>query len=124
MGKRKVLVVEDHEDMRMLYRVLFRREKEIEFLEAPNGEEALKVVTGENPDLVLVDVSLPGMNGIELTRRVKHDYPDTRVLVVTGHDAERYYGEAVEAGADNLVTKGDASEVVAICRDLLRSHDD
>ncbi|MFW6244540.1 MAG: response regulator, partial [Fibrobacterota bacterium] len=108
MENRKVLVVEDHEDMRMLYRVLFRREKEIEFLEASNGEEALKVVTGEAPDLVLVDVSLPGMNGIEFTRRLKRDFPHIRVLVVTGHDADRYHGEAMEAGADDLVTKGDA----------------
>ncbi|MFP4165499.1 MAG: response regulator [Chitinispirillaceae bacterium] len=120
MKSRKVLVIEDHEDMRMLYKVLFRREESIGLLEASSGEEALRIASLEEPDLILVDISLPGISGLDFTRRIKYDFPDVKVLVVTGHDVELFQHEASEAGADDLVTKGDAAQIVERCKKLLQ----
>ncbi len=119
MGDKKVLVVEDQEDMRLLYRVMFRRETRIEVLEAESGESALSIVAQEVPDLILTDITLPGMSGIDLTRIVKRDFPAMKVMVITGHDASRFYDQAMNAGADDLVIKGDMAQIVAAAKKLI-----
>jgi DNA-binding NarL/FixJ family response regulator len=122
MSNRKIIVVEDHEDMRELYKVLFRRHPDIEIFEAENGEEALELL-GHNPtDLAIVDISLPGMSGIELSRQISRTHPGMRILIVTGHEPGQYSEEAQKAGADDLVSKNSAFEIVSHAIRLLDTH--
>jgi DNA-binding NarL/FixJ family response regulator len=81
-------------------------------------------MTEENsPDLLLVDISLPGMNGIEFTRKVHNDFPEIKILIVTGHEISRYYDDAIEAGAIDVISKDVVNELVERCRALIQNHD-
>lgn len=117
--KRKILVVEDHEDIRILYRRLFRKEKDIEISETEDAETALEILPQINPDLVLVDISLPRMSGLELTQKIRKDYPSMKILVVTGHEEERYRDEAISMGADDLMSKEISIGLVKKCKELM-----
>lgn len=93
--KKKILIIEDNEDIRMLYKRMFRKEKMIEISAVESGEEALRIIPDFKPDLLFVDISLPGISGLELTRKVSQEYPSVKILVVTGHEVIRYYDEAI-----------------------------
>lgn len=118
--KKKVMIVEDHEEMRILYNAVLRRVGELEIVyQAESGEDALEKLPQFRPDLIIADVSLPGMDGIALTERVDRLYPNIKVLVVTGHDLQRYEKRATEAGADSLIMKGSITDIIAAVKDLL-----
>jgi DNA-binding NarL/FixJ family response regulator len=111
--KKRILIVEDNEDMRFLYSALFRRMMDVEIIsQVVTAEEALQRIPLEHPDLVIVDISLPGMSGIELIERMRRIDQSVKMLVVTAHDPDRYFNEARRAGADGLIAKGDAKQVV------------
>jgi DNA-binding NarL/FixJ family response regulator len=111
--KKRILIVEDNEDMRFLYGALFRRMLDVEIIsQVVTAEEALQKIPQEQPDLVIVDISLPGMSGIELIERMRRSNSSVKMLVVTAHDPDRYFNEARRAGADGLIAKGDAKQVV------------
>ncbi|GLI33237.1 response regulator [Desulforhabdus amnigena] len=74
-------------------------------LEARDGEEAVLVALGKLPDVVVMDIALPKMNGIEATRKIKKETPDIRVVVLTIHEASQYRTDAVTAGADAYILK-------------------
>lgn len=95
-----------------MYKVLFRKSPDIRVEGMfDTAEEALEAFPNLQPDLAVVDISLPRMNGIELTRILKKTFPDIRILIATGHDPEAYMGEAFDAGADAFVQKGNGKEV-------------
>jgi CheY-like chemotaxis protein len=102
----RVLVVEDNEVSRKLARNVLRS-RGFEVLEAETGEEALEVIAGEIPDLILMDLQLPGLDGLEVTRRLKGD-PRTasiRVVALTAHGAGIDEGRARAAGCEGYLTK-------------------
>jgi DNA-binding NarL/FixJ family response regulator len=72
-----------------------------------------------SPDLVIVDISLPGMNGVDLVKELRRNYDGVKLLVVTGHARERYFDAAMQAGADEFVTKGDLKLLLDKMRGLL-----
>ncbi|NLE00768.1 MAG: response regulator [Fibrobacter sp.] len=117
---KKILVVEDNEDIRILYKRLFRKEKDIEITETSDGESALSIVKNNRFDVLVIDISLPGMSGIELTAEIHHNFPDTKILIATGHDVSRYYDEAKKAGADDVFSKEISMELVDRCRKLMQ----
>lgn len=117
-----VFVVEDHEDMRLLYRRLLRRSGISMVGESATAEEALKEVPSLNPDLVVIDISLPGMDGIELVRRLREFDPVLCLLVATGHEVARYEAAAMAAGADGIVSKEETEELMAAIKQLLRDR--
>jgi two-component system cell cycle response regulator DivK len=103
---KKILVVEDQEDNRQILRDLLAS-VDLEMVEAENGQEALTAVTEHKPDLILMDIQLPIMDGYEATRRIKAD-PATRnipIIVVTSYALSGDEGKAREAGCDAYVTK-------------------
>ena len=105
MNKR-ILVVEDQEDNRQIVRDLLTT-TDYEVMEAENGEEALAAVAKQRPDLILMDIQLPIMDGYEATRRIKSD-PKTRtipIIVVTSYALSGDETKAREAGCDAYVTK-------------------
>ncbi len=106
MSKIRLLLVDDHEIVRAGLRMLFLAEKDIEIVgEVDSGEEALKAVRELEPDVVLMDVVMPGMSGIEATRRIKEARADVAVLALTMHEDEQYFFEMLNAGASGYVPK-------------------
>jgi two-component system response regulator NreC len=114
----RVLVVDDHAVVRAGLRRVLDAAPDIESVgEAPNGERAVFEAMEHRPDVVLMDIVMPGKNGIEATRAVLQAVPETRVLVLSMQDDPRYVREAFEAGASGYVMKEAADgEVVDAVR--------
>jgi DNA-binding NarL/FixJ family response regulator len=109
----KVLVVDDHALMRVAMRATLSADNALEVVgEAKDGHEAVARCRRLKPDLILMDVSMPGMDGIEATRRIKMEFPQTSVLILTAHSDQRLLMDAVKAGAAGYVLKGDHPEHV------------
>jgi DNA-binding NarL/FixJ family response regulator len=105
-----VLLVEDHALVRQGVRALLDEEPDINVVgEAGQAREALKLVEELRPDIVLMDLSLPGMDGVELTRRIRKRFPSTRVLVLSMHDSEEYVSRALRGGAAGYILKQSTS---------------
>ncbi len=106
MSKIRLLLVDDHQIVRAGLRMLFQAESDMEIVgEVDTGEDALRAVGELKPDVVIMDVAMPGMSGIEATRRIKEISPDTAVLAVTMHEDEQYFFEMLNAGASGYVPK-------------------
>ncbi len=106
------------------------REMLIEFLgeEAPNlevcgavrtAEEALEILDGAGPDLMLIDVSLPGMSGIELVSKLRKKRPKLLCVLYTGHGEGVYVEQAIEAGARGYILKGDPHELMGAIEQVI-----
>ena len=105
----RLLIADDHALVRSGLRSMLQREPGIEIVgEARNGREAVELCCSLRPDLVLMDVRMPEMDGLEATRAVKRELPETGVLMVTMHENRDYMLEATKAGAAGYVLK-DAS---------------
>jgi DNA-binding NarL/FixJ family response regulator len=106
----KVCLVEDEEDLRLLLTRTLRRAPGWECLAAyPTGEAALEDIPRRNPDLVLMDIKLPGMNGIECTRRLLEKLPDLHVVMLTEHEDSHLVFEALKAGAIGYLLRRQAT---------------
>jgi NarL family two-component system response regulator LiaR len=91
--------------------------------EAGRGEEAVQLAQALRPDVVIMDISLPDMSGIEATRRIKEAVPDTRVIGLTMHEEEPYVMELLRSGADGYIVKRSAaSDLVGAIRAVIRGH--
>jgi two-component system, cell cycle response regulator DivK len=102
----KVLVVEDYEDTRLVMRVMLEQ-RGYRVVEAADGEEAVEAAWRECPDVILMDLSLPKLDGLSASRRIRED-PQTRdvvIVAVTAHAEPQYRQNALTAGVDAFVTK-------------------
>ncbi len=101
-----MLVVEDFEDTRYLMRLELER-RGFRVLEATNGAEGVEVAAREQPDIILMDIGLPGMDGIEATRRIRAAAPvrDLLIVALTAHHETEYRTNALAAGCDAYLTK-------------------
>jgi two-component system response regulator NreC len=116
----RVLVVDDHAVVRSGLRLLLDADPAIEVVgEAGNGQEAVLENRALKPDVVVMDVVMPGETGIEATRRVLHERPEAKVLVLSMQDDPRYVREAFDAGASGYVLKDAVdTEVVRAVREV------
>ncbi len=106
MSKIKILLADDHAVVRQGTRELLEREEDLEVVaEAGDGEEAVRLVAREHPDVVIMDISMPKLNGIEATRQIKASLPATAVLVLTAYDNDQYIFALLEAGAAGYLLK-------------------
>jgi len=102
----RVVIVDDHALLREGTRWILQQEPSIEVVgEASRGDEAVRVVAQLKPDVVLLDLRLPGLPGIEAARQIAQVSPQTRVLIVTAYDEEDYVLEALQAGAAGYLLK-------------------
>jgi NarL family two-component system response regulator LiaR len=114
MQKIRVLIVDDHTIVRDGICALLALIGDIEVVgEATNGSEALKMVQELSPDVVLMDIAMPIMGGLEATRRISKDFPKTKVLVLTQHDDKEYVFPVIESGAAGFISKAAASSELA-----------
>ena len=105
-GKHRVFIVEDHTLLRAGLRSLLTQDQELEIVgEADNGRDAIRAIGTLVPDLVLMDISMPGMNGIEAMLDIKRRNPEIRILILTIHKTEEYIHESLRAGADGYILK-------------------
>jgi len=106
MKKIKVLIADDHTLVRQGIRALLALAADIEIVgEAADGREAVEKVRQLAPDVVLMDLAMPKMGGLEATRRIRREFPATKVLAVTQYDDSEYVIPVIEAGARGFVTK-------------------
>jgi DNA-binding NarL/FixJ family response regulator len=109
----RVLVVDDHVIVRSGLEQLLGTAPEIEFVgSARDGAEALVETERLRPDVVLMDLSMPNMDGIEATRHISRDFPESRVLVLTSFSEQRRIIDALEAGADGYLLKHSEPEQI------------
>ncbi len=106
MGSIRIILADDHPVVRMGLRALLDSEPDIQVVgEANNGVEALDLVASLMPDIVVMDISMPEMDGMEATRRIRDSFPETKVLILTVHAQERYLFPVLKAGAAGYVLK-------------------
>ena len=106
-----VLLVEDHELYRMGLSMLLSKAEGITLCaEAADGLEGIKSARENNPDVILMDIGLPNIDGIEATQRIKDFNPDVKILIFTSRDSENDLFEAFKAGADGYIMKGATPE--------------
>jgi NarL family two-component system response regulator LiaR len=111
MTKIRIVLAEDHVLVREGIRDLLQQERDIEVVgEAEDGEEAVQLVNKLKPDLVLLDIAMPKLNGIEATKRIKTEQPRVSVLVLTAYDNEEFILAILEAGASGYLLKNIRSE--------------
>lgn len=107
MEKIRVLIADDHAIVRAGVRLLLESQSDIEVVgEAVDGNAAVEMAQDLEPDLVLMDVAMPNMNGLEATQLIKERSPGVQVLALTMHEDERYFFRILQAGASGYVVKG------------------
>ncbi|HEX6384478.1 MAG TPA: response regulator transcription factor [Anaerolineae bacterium] len=118
MSKIKLILADDHFVVRSGLRMLLEARPDFEIVgEAETGVEAVEKVNALQPDVVLMDIQMPDMGGIEATRRIKKAHANTAVLALTMHEDDQYFFEMLQAGASGYVPKRAAPDelVSAIC---------
>lgn len=113
----KILIVEDNATFRKTVRGLLEsRFPSADFEEAEDGVEALRKVNEFHPDLIFMDIKLPGENGLALTKRIKGSDPQITIIILTSHDLPEYRQAASKMGASHFVVKGSstADEILAL----------
>ncbi len=112
-SKLRVILVDDHAVVREGYRRLLERTPDIQVIaEAASGEEAYRLICEQLPDVAVLDISLPGLGGIEVTRRVIARLPQQKILIFSMHEDTVFSSRALQAGARGYVTKSAAPEVL------------
>ncbi len=105
-SKIKVFLVDDHPVVREGVRSCLRKYEQVEVVgEAASGHEAIDLAKDSSPDIVLMDISMPGMNGLEATKCLKAICPDTRVLIFTVHEKKEFVREMIQSGARGYIRK-------------------
>ena len=111
MAKIRVLIVEDHDMARMGLSVILSKNSDIEIADmSADGEEGVEKALKLKPDVVIMDIGVPTIDGIEATRKIKNSNPDIKVLMYTSREEEDDIFDSFKAGADGYITKGATSE--------------
>lgn len=107
MPRIRILLAEDHALVRAGIRSLLEQQPDMEVVgEAANGQEAIQEVQTLRPDVVIMDIAMPGITGLEATRQIKATFPNVRILTLTMHEDERYFFQSIHAGASGFIVKG------------------
>ena len=123
MNHTRVLIADDHEVVRKGLRSLLESEAGVEVVgEASNGREAFEKAVAEKPDVVVLDIGMPELNGLEATRRIVKAAPRTEVLILTVYESEEVIREVLRAGARGYVLKSDAGRLLLTALEAVSAH--
>ena len=114
MKRITVLLAEDHQIVREGFRSLLKQERDIEVVgEAETGRQAVQLTGKLRPDVVVMDIAMPQLNGLEATRQIRKEFPDTKVLILSAHSDEAYVEQVAELGAAGFLLKQTSSHDLA-----------
>ena len=114
MGTIRVLIVDDHPIVRQGVRGVLANHPDIQVVgEADSASTLFSIVDSLKPDVILLDIRMPGQNGIEVTQRLKQDHPALKVIILTTYDDDEYLFGALRAGAEGYLLKSASQEVLA-----------
>jgi two-component system, NarL family, response regulator LiaR len=120
MDRIRIVIADDHAVVREGTRTLLEREEDMEVVgEAADGEEAIKVIERNKPDVAILDISMPKLSGIEVTKQVKSRLPSTAILILTAYENDEYVFALLEAGAAGYLLKDvPGAEIVEAVRSV------
>src|SRR3989304_1799845 len=123
-SKTRVLIADDHTIVRSGVRLLLQAELDIEVVgEALNGDEAIALAESLQPDVILMDIGMPGTNGLDATRQIKARFPEIRILVLTMHRSDEYFFEILKAGASGYILKSaETNDLIRALRTVARDE--
>jgi DNA-binding NarL/FixJ family response regulator len=126
MKNARLLIVDDHEIFRRGLRALLEPSSEWQICgEAVDGLDAVEQCKSLRPDIVVLDVSMPRLNGLEAARLIRRENPESKIVIITQHDSPQIRSAALDAGARAFVTKSAVgSELVSALRNLIQTHSD
>jgi two-component system response regulator NreC len=111
MNKIRLMLVDDHEVVRVGLKTFLQTQEDLEVVaEASDGEEAVKRAMETHPDVILMDITMPGVDGLEATRRLRVLCPQCLILALTVHDDKQYFMQMLAAGASGYITKQAAGD--------------
>src|SRR5438270_6776211 len=114
MKRITVLLAEDHQIVREGFRSLLEHESDVEIVgEAETGRQAVQLTRKLRPSVVVMDIAMPLLNGLEATRQIRKDFPETKVLILSAHSDEAYVEQVTLLGAAGFLLKQTSSEVLA-----------
>lgn len=119
------MIVEDNLDFRQVLAAILKVSfPSLHITEVPDAETALERVEVTPPDLAFVDIGLPGMNGLELSRQLRRRFPDMVIIILTSHDTPEYRDAAAASKVDHFLPKGRSTqaEVLALVKSILADH--
>jgi DNA-binding NarL/FixJ family response regulator len=123
LGALRIVVADDHEIVRQGIRALLQGHPGWEVCgEAANGREAVEKTTQLKPDIVILDIGMPSLNGLDATRQILHDDPQAKVLILTMHESEQVVREVLEAGARGYLLKSDAGRDLTAAVEALQRN--
>ena len=124
MKKIKVVIVDDHALIREGIKKLLELEESFEIQAlAGDGYEALEVIKAQKPDVVLLDINMPNMNGIDCLKQIKSDFPETKVIMLTIHEDAEYLIETINIGAEGYVLKdADVSSLIKAIQKVVQGE--
>lgn len=109
----ELLIIEDHPAIRTIYREIFRREKELSIVgEAATGKEAKSLLAQSLPDVIILDLILPDVDGVDLLKQIRAEFPEIAVVVVSGEDEQIYKPLVLAAGAADYINKLDVPDAL------------
>jgi DNA-binding NarL/FixJ family response regulator len=118
----RTLIVEDSTFFRQLLKeTLLSRFPKMDIFEAGNGEEALQKIKTKPPDLIFMDIKLPGESGLEITKKIKADYPNITIIILTSYDLPEYREAAQQYQANHFLSKGTTTKenILALVKSVL-----
>ena len=116
----KVLIVDDHRMFREGIRARLSRHARFKVVgEAANAEEAIKLMQQVSPSIVILDIRMPGASGIDLARRLRHDWPEVKILVLSGYDFDQYVRALSRIGIEGYLVKDSPQEAVVEALDVI-----
>ena len=120
----RVVIADDHRTFAEALGTAMRQERDLSVVAVVHdGESAIEVVVDKEPDVVIMDVEMPGLDGIAATRRIKEAHPDTHVVIVSAHEEEHTRAKAIDAGAEGYITKeGGIKELTSSVRAAARGE--
>lgn len=124
MSKISILIVDDHDILRGGIRAILEKESDFTVIgEASNGQEAVDKAESKKPDLILMDISMPKLNGLQATLRIKKILPGTKIIILSRHCSQEYVYKSLKSGASGyLIKKSAYSELIPAIRTVYQNR--